>query len=131
MCPLKMNGSIVYSIYPRGFKDKIRDVPHDPADPNETLVTITRFMKSFMIGSRRRVSASLTASQSRGISLRTRSRLILSPPRSRSSRRGMTTRIKDARMIQQSVVVEAARTPPVISGRTATTTPTVLVIALN
>ena len=37
---------IVYSMYCRGFKDKFRDVPRDPADPNETLVTITKFMKS-------------------------------------------------------------------------------------
>ena len=37
---------IVYSMYPQGFKDKFRDVPRDPEDHNETLVTITRFMKS-------------------------------------------------------------------------------------
>ena len=36
---------IVYSMYPRGFQDKFRDVLRDQADPSETLVTITRFTK--------------------------------------------------------------------------------------
>ena len=83
---------IVYSMFPRGFKDKFKDVPRDPADPNETVVTITRFMKAGIKGSRRPVFASLTASQSRETNLRTKSRRILSPPRSRSPRRGTTAR---------------------------------------
>ena len=31
---------------PRGHHGKFKDVPQNPADPNETLVTITRFMKN-------------------------------------------------------------------------------------
>ena len=33
-------------MYPRGYKDKFKDVPRDPANPNEIEVTITKFTKS-------------------------------------------------------------------------------------